>query len=229
MSNDLVSKFEGDEDGRSFERILKFSNEGKFVELDGTLVDTSEQYVAYATTKRLRRWEDKIPVYLPPVEGERLQDTADRLNEAIPKAEWPLGLTNQPEPPIKPVYGVKLLRPRDGALFVFEHDTTGQKIAVGELTQQINVTRTLRGEVLPIVKLQAKSWKTGFGMRLRPHYEILEYRSFGGGGAGEINGGGDPSPQIEPPKGGSGGATEQIGKPVKPVTIQEELNDSINF
>jgi hypothetical protein len=212
-STALVPTFEGTEDGRSFERILKFTNEGKFVELDGTLINVDEPYMVHATTRRLRRWEDKRPVFLPPVEGELLQDTADRLNADIPKAEWPIGLTGQPEPPIKPVYGVRLFRPRDGALFAFEHDTTGQRIAVGELTQQINVMRALRGEVIPVVKLGAKSWKTSFGVRLRPHYEITGWRQIGEGKPALM--------QIEDK------STDE--KSVKPVTASEELNDSIPF
>jgi hypothetical protein len=213
----LVTTFEGSEDGQSFERILKFPNEGKFVELDGTPINVEEPYIVHATTRRLRRWEDKRPVFLPPVEGELLQDTADRLNAEIDKAEWPIGLTDQPEPPIKPVYGVRLFRPRDGALFVFEHDTTGQKIAVGELTQQIKVMRALRGDVVPVVKLGAKSWKTGFGPRLRPHYEIVDWRQIGEGKPALV--------QIESKSADDGVA--QIGKPVKPVTTKEELNDDL--
>jgi hypothetical protein len=217
MSNDLVSTFEGVEDGHSFERILKFTNEGKFIELDGTIIDGEEPYWVYATRRRLRRWEDKRPTFIPPVAGETLQDTADRLNAEIPKVEWPFGLTGQQEAPIKPVYGVRLFRPRDGALFTLEHDTTGQRIAVGEPTQQINVTRALRGEVFAVVKLHAKPWKTSFGARLRPHYEIVGWRR---------NGEGKPAlTQIEDKFTDKNVAA--IGEPVEPVTIQEELNDDL--
>ena len=44
--SNLVTTFEGTEDGRSFECILKFTNEGKFVELDGTPINVEEPYWA---------------------------------------------------------------------------------------------------------------------------------------------------------------------------------------
>ena len=79
--------------------------------------------------------------------------------------------------------------------------------------------RVLRGaNVAPILTLSSKPMKTKFGTKMRPDFEIVEFREIGGGGGQSV-------PQIESPKSGSGG--EQIGKPVKPVTIEVELNDSI--
>jgi hypothetical protein len=54
----------------------------------------------------------------------------------------------------------------------------------------------------------------------RADFEIIEFRNIGGGGEPTL---------IESPKSGSGGAAAQIGKPVKPVTSEEVLNDTIPF
>jgi hypothetical protein len=216
----LVSEFEGSEpDGRSFERVLKFTNDGKFVELDGTLLDTEVKYLCYRTTRRLRRWHDKKPEFLPPTPGEMLQDSADTLNLAIDKSLWPLGLTGEAEPPWRPVAAVYLLRPTDGALFVFEHDTTGQRIAVGQLTSQITVMRALRGEVIPFVKLGWRPMKTKVGPKPRPHYEIVDWRLVGAG---------KPAPAQIENKSPDGGAAP-IGQPVEPVTTKELFSDEIPF
>ena len=226
MSDNLVSTFDGNEPGdRRFERPLKFKNEGHYEELDGTVFSGEDESLAYSTSRRLRRWVDKKPEYLPPKLGELLQDTADKLNAAIPMEQWPIGLTGQPEEPWKPVYAVHLLRIRDGALFVLEHDTTGQRICVGQFSEQVEVMRRLRGDVLPIVRLSSKPMKTKFGLRQRPHLEIVAWR--------QISGDGKPAPQIESPKPpknrGSSAEPVEIGKPIKPATTEEVLNDKIPF
>jgi hypothetical protein len=77
----------------------------------------------------------------------------------------------------------------------------------------------LRGaSVLPIVRLTSEPMPSKkFPGRFRPELEIVEWRQLDG----------NPQAQIEPPKSGAGGGAEQIGTPVAPVTIKEELNDSL--
>ena len=132
------------------------------------------------------------------------------------------GLDGEPRPPWQRVYLVYLIRLHDASILTFISGTAGARIAYNALTSKVYNMKVLRGtSVAPIVKLSSKPMRTGFGTKMRPDFEIIEFR--------EIRGGGGSAPQIEPPKGGSGGAAEQIGKPVKPVTIEEELNDSLPF
>jgi hypothetical protein len=79
----------------------------------------------------------------------------------------------------------------------------------------------LRGaSVFPIVQLtSAPNPSKKYPGQFRPELEVLEWRQLGG----------NQPAQIESPKGGSGGAAEQIGRAVQPPTVEEELNDSINF
>jgi hypothetical protein len=112
-------------------------------------------------------------------------------------------------------------------MYTYLNSTVGAHIAVRRLSDQVQAMQHLRGaNVAPIVTLGSKQMKTKYGDRLRPHFEIVEWR--------ELNGGGSQSapPQIEPPKASgpkTGGWAEQIGKPVKPVTLKEEMNDEIGF
>ena len=57
---------------------------------------------------------------------------------------------------------------------------------------------------------------------MRPEFTIVEWREIGGGG-GLQN---EPARQIEQRK---PNPAEQIGRPVKPVTTEEEFNDRIRF
>jgi hypothetical protein len=73
--------------------------------------------------------------------------------------------------------------------------------------------RSIRGaRVVPVVKLTSATMKTQWGTKQRPEFEIVEWR--------EINGGSTVR-QIE--------HASEVGHPVTPPTIEEELNDKINF
>ena len=50
---------------------------------------------------------------------------------------------------------------------------------------------------------------TQFGVKQRPEFTILEWRELGG------------APSAVP-------VIEQIGEPVKPVSLKEEMNDSVD-
>ena len=73
-----------------------------------------------------------------------------------------------------------------------------------------------------LVRLDAKPMKTRFGQKMRPEFTIVEWREIGGGG-GLQN---EPARQIEQKK---SDPAAQVGKPVKPVTTGEALNDEIRF
>ena len=74
---------------------------------------------------------------------------------------------------------------------------------------------------MPIVKLTSLPFKAKMGPKQRPHFEIIDWRSFG-----------PPPTPVEGPKtpqiGGPLDPTK-AGKPVKPVTTSEELNDALPF
>jgi hypothetical protein len=89
----------------------------------------------------------------------------------------------------------------------------------------------LRGiGVTALVRPDNRQMKTKFGQKLRPEFTILEWRDLGAG---------DQQPaQLPPPtdKDPAGAAAKPpaekkttIGKPVKPVTQQEEIDDEIPF
>jgi hypothetical protein len=182
-------------------------------------------YLCLGTTQALQCWQDGMPseTILKEV-GKALPDV-DELNEQTPHESWEKGLDGKPRPPWQRNFVAYLVRISDAAAFTYLNSTFGAKIAVGYLTDQVKRMSTLRGiNVVPIIRLSSAPMSTDFGQKMRPHFEIVDWREIGGG---EIDGGGDPTPQIEPPK--KGGAAEQIGRSVEPVTLKEEMNDEIGF
>jgi hypothetical protein len=219
MSNDLVSTFDGREGNRNRGPFAKFSsdNANLWTATDGTVFTDADRFLATGTDKFLQRFEEGIPKIEQPKSGELLQDTADDLNKKIPQDQWPIGLNRQPEPPWKPTYAVYLLRVRDAAMYTASNSTVGHRIAVHNLTDRVKIMQKLRGDVLPVVTLSAKPMKTKFGLKQRPHFEIVEWQTFGGGdGGGKV---------IEHKP--SDGGVAAIGKPVKEPTLAEELDDDL--
>jgi hypothetical protein len=107
-------------------------------------------------------------------------------------------------------------------LYTFVNGTIGARIAVERLQDKVKWMRALRGvNCAPLVRLDSKPMKTRFGQKMRPEFTIVEWRQIGGGGLQN-----EPAQQIEQRK---PDPAEQIGRPVKPVTTEEELNDRIRF
>jgi hypothetical protein len=183
---------------------------------DGTPIHEIDRFLVAGTGHALQRWVDGVPEVI----AEKPLPDVDELNAAIPKTEWPIGkFSGQPEPPWKHVWYEYLVRVKDGALFTHINSTSGAKVAYARLKERIKTMSLLRGvSVLPIVKLSWAMMHSSFGPRPRPDFVIDEWRDLGG----------NQPAQIEPPK-QSPTPSEQIGKPVPPVTTSEALDDEIPF
>ena len=131
------------------------------------------------TTTVLQKWKDGKAE----VKSTHPLPNADELNAAIPTAEWEPDLTGKPTPPWKLNYVAYMVDLNTGAIFTYANHTWGAKLAVTQLEEQIAVIRMLRNEnVLPIVRLEKRPMKTDFGMKSRPHFQIIDWRAPGGGG-----------------------------------------------
>jgi hypothetical protein len=206
----------GDDDDDDYSGQLIRGARLKFVEkvwsaADGTPISENDQFLVVGTGHALQRWVDGLPEVITKMP---LPDV-DTLNEAVPKEQWPIGkFTGQPEPPWKHVRYVYLVRLSDGTVLTHINHTYGTKAAILRLKERIKTMSVLRGSVLPIVKLSWAMMPTGFGPRPRPEFVVDGWRSFGG----------DQPAQIEQPK-----TPPEIGKPVEPISVREELNDEIGF
>ena len=179
---------------------------------DGTELKDGEPFLCTGTTQGNQRFIDNVSELILKQPGKPLPDV-DELNEQIPTDEWEEGLNGEPRPPWQRVYLVYLIRMHDASMLTFISGTSGARIAYNKLTSQVYTMRLLRGaNMAPIVKLSSKPMKTKFGTKMRPDFEVVDFR--------EIGGNGRSAPQIESAKG-------EAGKPVKPVTVEEELNDEI--
>jgi hypothetical protein len=190
--------------------------DGHWATRDGISFPTGTQMLVIGTTQALQHWHDGMPIETITA---RPLPSVDDLNAAIPKEDWEDGL-NGPRPPWVLQHVVYLIDPRDASTFTFINSTVGAAIAVERLTSKVRAMRLLRGaKVVPVVALDHRPMPTKFGQKLRPEFNIVEFRDLGCGGIENKQ-----VPQLLPAN-----DAKQIGKPVKPVTTAEELNDELPF
>jgi len=165
----------------------------------------------------------------------------DDLNAKIPIKEWEKGLDGKPRPPWQVQYVVYLIDPVSGSTWTFINGTVGARIAYERLTDKFRWMRRLRGDnIAPVVKLDSRPMKTSFGQKMRPEFTVLEWRDLGSGVPStlQIEHKAEPvavatEPTTEPAAKPAPAPEKQkkskanVGKQVKPVTIQEELNDDL--
>jgi hypothetical protein len=182
--------------------------------LDGVEVNGPKKLFAISTATAAQCWRDGSTVdTIIKKPGEEFPDI-DELNKQIPEEEWEEGLDGKPQPPWVISYAVYLLDPADASIYTFANSTTGARIAVARLADKIAMMGMLRGaHVVPVVELSSKEMKTKFGTKMRPDFPVIEWRQLGGAAAA-------PAIKHQP---------DEVGKPVKPTTASEELNDSIGF
>jgi hypothetical protein len=218
--------------------IAKWDKEHGWHDTDG--MPLPSHMLVVGTDTLLVRWyperEEKREKPLP--------DVSD-LNRAIPQSEWREGPNGGPEPPWKLNYEIRMVDPVGGRLYAFANSTWGTRLCFDRLNEQVFVTRTLRGVgVVPLVKLDKRPMPTRHGMQSRPHLEPIEYREPGGGpltltaqppalqlppapGAAATPAAAAPTPA--PATAPAATSTLDAMKPVKPIPIEEFINDSLPF
>jgi hypothetical protein len=174
--------------------------EGKW-SADGVEVPPSTRLLAFGTDKFLQRWHDQQAETI----REKPLPDPDELNAKIPKSEWEIGLDGNPRPPWQKIYAVYLLDERTAEKFTFVNGTVGAKRAVHDLQDRVASKRMLcHAPLIAEVELRNKPMKTRFGVKRRPHFEIVGWRQIGEAG------------------------TPRITQASEPTTA-EELNDEIPF
>jgi hypothetical protein len=170
------------------------------------------QFFVFGVTKGLQRWEDERVVdEIKKTPGEPLPDV-EALNAQVPQDQWEEGISGK-RPPWQLNDVVYLLSVQDATKFTFINSTVGARIAAARLLDRVDSMQMMKGpNVIPIVTLGSRPMKTAFGQKLRPHFEIVDWRDLG------------PATPALPQA-----PTPQLGKPVSESTVSEKLSDGIPF
>jgi hypothetical protein len=239
MSND-VARYEEDDGfglpGASNRLIrgllVKWDADGGWRDRDGMPPPTLLLVVSLGEV--LQRWKDKVADTIT----EKPLPDPELLNSTIPVSEWELGMDDRPRPPWQHVVIVYLVNPASAEFYTYMNSTIGAHMAWDALREQVAIMRMLRGvRVLPVVQPTERPFKTKFGMKTRPHFQVLEWREARGGPAALSA---KPAAQIAGPTTAAAASstsatvaptTETINKMAKvdPPTLNEVLDDEIVF
>jgi hypothetical protein len=195
--------------------------DGHWTFKNGKAVPPDTVWFALDCTTALQRFTDERVETIRKKPGEPLPDP-DELNADIPRSEWETGLDGEPRPPWSKYYVVYLLNPKDASICTFCNDTWGALRAYDGLRQKVKWMRAMRGaSVVPLVRPDSEPMPTHYGVKMRPEFTVIEWRDLGGGSEAPALTP-DPSPQLED-------KNKAAGKPVEPVSTEEDLDDEIPF
>jgi hypothetical protein len=219
--------------------IARWTETNKWTDRDG--LPLPEVLLALACTEAVQHWKNKKQAE-PPITTKPLPDVT-ALNARVPQETWEIGLNGQPKPPYTHVYVVYLIDPADGSIFTYLNNTVGARIAWEKLRERVITIRALRGvRCIPVVRLEQRPMRTGFGMKNRPEFKIIDWRVLGGDGgdiagpstpqltgpvAAEIKTETKPETKSETPTTGAAAKTIDALEKVTLPTAAEELADEI--
>jgi hypothetical protein len=210
MKTDLMKSdgFDIDANDRLIRGDLLKCNDGRWTQ-NGEAVGGEQRFLVIGTAECVQRWRDGKAVET--ITTKPLPDVA-QLNSTVPEEDWEEGIAG-PRPPWQRQRAIYLVRTTDGNTFTYVSGTIGAQIASDSLVDRVATMRRLRGQdVLPLVGLGSKTMKTKYGQRLRPEFIVDGWRQIGSTGETKA---------VE--------HKTEIGKPVTPPTIKEELNDAVAF
>jgi hypothetical protein len=144
-----------------------------------------EPLVAIGVTTVWVHWQKDVHGDGRPIEhrvtaaGQIHPDRED-LGDLDAKA-WSLGLDGKPADPWKDTRYLYLVNPRTGADYTFVTDSYGGRKGVGNLKTKIMNVRMAHAGAVPVIKASFAPFKTQYGMRKRPEFEVLNWRNAGSG------------------------------------------------
>jgi hypothetical protein len=184
--------------------FLKWTDASHWQDRDG--LTPPSPLLVIAVKELLQKWKNGQAEVIT----EHPLPNAATLNSAIPESEWEIGKDGQPQKPWKHTIAIYAVSPATGALFTYMAATIGAHIAYDALKEAVVTMRALRGSrVMPLVLLAERQMKTKFGMKLRPHFEIVSWKT-----PGDDNGAlaAKPAPQLTGPVTAPASATAAVVK-----------------
>jgi hypothetical protein len=208
-----------------------------WIHADGWPIDLAREWLVLTTREAVQKWSPDNAVIETIIKQKgRTLPAFDELNEAAPKSEWREGPNGMAGPWQWGVF-VYLLDSRTAGRATFVGGSTGARIGVNELQDNVSSMKMLRGQtVRPIVRFDLKPMKTKkFGIKQRPYFRPVRWV--------ELNVGASAVPRIEH-QSNSGKPALPIGYPndyaeakgrvsnlktVERPSVSEEIEDDIPF
>jgi hypothetical protein len=153
-------------------RMLKFSD-GQFLIDKTERLAAGSKLVANAVVTAWICWRDNKPVEHCVTQPGQRHPARDALPD-LDQTEWPLGLNGEPNDPWKDTRYLHLIDRQTGTDLTFITDSFGGRRAIADLKSQIANVRLAHPSALPVVMPRSVPWKTKYGIKQRPQFEVVE-------------------------------------------------------
>jgi hypothetical protein len=235
--------------------FLRWTEQVDWVDRDS--VAPPSPLLVWGIDEKVRRWRTIDGIKQPEDITEKPLPDPEDLNQTTPESEWERQLDGSVGDEVF-VYLVDL---GTGERYTYSNSTAGAHIAWDVLREAVITMRALRGEkCYPLVNLTKRPMKSKWrpnGMGMRPHFEIVDWKTPGDGNAVPAP---SPAPQLTAPAAAPTPAaptptspppapppappaqsrrakpavplseyTRAVMGDVKPVSVEEELNDTLPF
>jgi hypothetical protein len=176
----------------------------------GEKIDVRDR--AFVVLDRVEGWQ-KLAKDCPPEYLMRKMGEARPPKPHVDESDWPLNLNGEPEHPWRLTHYLYLLDAATGEVSTFWTNTTGGRIAIDQLTDQVKFMRQARPDALPMVALESRDMPTQYGgTKPRPHFRILGYKTRGDVGSQNMLAGPEQTNAL---------------RDVEAPSIAEQLNDDL--
>lgn len=121
------------------------------------------------------RWENQRPVeYIWPKPNGLLpaRESLSHLEES----DWPAELDGKPKDPWQNTRFVYLTDLKTASTHTLTNSTAGVRVAYSELAQAVTTMRRSHPGALPVVELSSLPMKTKVGTKLRPQFQIVDWK-----------------------------------------------------
>ena len=220
--DDSVQTVDGDSErgpGRLIGTLLKFTNEARWEDTDGTEF-SGKNLIASNVRRTEVKWGDGVPVEVIELGPSDKYRDLDALNESVPRNEWQEGPDGKLHGPWQRQHVLELIDIETMEAFSWPTSTIGGSIAIRELVERIQRMRRFRGDhVYPAVVLDHRHMNTRFGGRERPHLQVMAWYRIGDHGVESV-GNDAPRPLLQ------SGAQAPVQKVAEP-SLREELRDEL--
>jgi hypothetical protein len=211
--------------------LTKFTNEAEWVTGNGDPMSHEQELIVIDLLRIVQKWIDQKPVetiIVPP--GEKFPNVK-AMNEKCPKSEWRENLNREMVGPWQMQYVVYLIDAITLDKFTYPTSTIGGGMCCRAIAEKVAWMRKYKGpKVSAVITLSDTFMRTKYGGssggRQRPHFNVVRWIGFDGGGGGDALPA--PKPALE---GGAAAKSETSESPpwneVEEPSLREELNDDL--
>jgi hypothetical protein len=230
--------------------FLRWTEQLHWIDRDG--ITPPSPMLVHGIDERVRRWRTIDGIKQPEDITTKPLPDPEELNRTTPQSEWERQLDGTVSAGWKHTVFVYFVNLATGDRYEFSNSTVGSHVAWDHLREQVITMRALRGDkCYPLVNLTERPMKSKFrpsGMGMRPHFEIIDWKTPGGDTTTVAA---NPTPQISGPVSAPNPTTQTPAAPaaqprqpkppitlsnsmlavmgdVKPPTTEELLNDSLD-